>query len=45
MHETPQSGTWLFCFMAIAGISNAVYHIPDKEYESVRRIGAVEESN
>jgi hypothetical protein len=32
MHETPQSGTWLFCFMATAGSASGTYHIPDKEY-------------
>jgi hypothetical protein len=33
VHETPQSGTWLFCFTATAGTANAVFHVPHEEYE------------
>jgi peptidoglycan hydrolase-like protein with peptidoglycan-binding domain len=32
MRDTPQSGTWLFCFTITAGKS-ATFHIPNREYE------------
>ncbi|MGG1940031.1 hypothetical protein ABFY57_10095 [Paenibacillus polymyxa] len=35
MRETPQTGTWLFCFEAKVGNNVAMYHIPNKEYEGV----------
>lgn len=35
MHQTPQSGTWLFCFQAkSASESEGVFHIPDRTYEN-----------
>lgn len=34
MHQTPQSGTWLFCFQAKSeSESEGVFHIPDRTYE------------
>src|SRR6188474_504167 len=33
MEKTPQTGTWLFCFQAISGVSTNTFHIPDKKYE------------
>lgn len=35
MHQTPQSGTWLFCFQAKSDSeSEGVFHIPDRTYEN-----------
>jgi hypothetical protein len=35
MHQTPQSGTWLFCFQAKSDSdSESVFHISDKTYEN-----------
>ena len=33
MKETPQSGTWLFCFSAATGNASNQFHIPNQEYE------------
>tara|TARA_B100001105_G_C22247774_1_gene381185 strand:- start:183 stop:608 length:426 start_codon:yes stop_codon:yes gene_type:complete len=34
MHQTPQSGTWLYCFQAKSeSESEGVYHIADRTYE------------
>lgn len=32
MHETPQSGTWLLCFRAIAGADTQQFHQRDQKY-------------
>ncbi|MFF2287214.1 hypothetical protein [Peribacillus butanolivorans] len=33
MNETPQHGTWLFCFSVTHGEDEYTFNIPDKEFE------------